>query len=362
MPPRYAPALPRGRVHALTVLTLVLTCLAWLTLFGHKPYTLDSDGLRAAETMRQGMRVLREFRDELGLPVDVTLDPADTGLIGEDYSDLTTTLGSLTAKQTSLNPGFAGLVTVWLKQAGLAPGDKVAVCLTGSFPALNLAALSACQALDLRPLIFSSVGASTYGANIPGFTWLDMERKLTDTGILHTRTRFASLGGIMDNHGGLDGTGYEQGEAAIQRHGALYVREHGEADLVNDIERRMRLYTEDEMPRAFLNVGGSVTALGWVSEAALLDNGLLTRTPSTSSPKRGTIFRMHELGVPVIHLLNIERLAVRYGLPLSPHPLPDEHNWERAWRLRLAVVALMMLLWWTGAVILIKAALLTNTR
>ncbi len=144
------------------------------------------------------------MRQRLGIPLDPALDPARSGLIGEEYTDLTTSLGHLRAKQTSLNPQFAGLVVMWLKRAGVRAGDRVALACSGSFPALNLAALCACETLDLRPLVFSSVGASNYGANLPGFTWLDMEAELHRQGLLRTRSRYASLGGIVETGGGLD--------------------------------------------------------------------------------------------------------------------------------------------------------------
>lgn len=352
-PPSHAPRLTGRRRIALVILALLLACLAWTALLRHEPYELDDDALKAASIMRRGMSALKDMRTSLHLPIDPVLDPAGTGLIGTDYSDLTTSIGSLSAKQTTLNPAFAGLVTAWLKQAGVSAGDPVAVCLTGSFPALNLAVLSACQALDLRPTIFASVGASNYGANIPGFTWLDMERRLTDLGILRVRTNFASLGGIADTGGGLDETGYELGEAAIRRHGALYVPEKGVEGLLPDMERRMRIYTGNGLPRAFINVGGGVTSLGWVSEAALLDNGLLKRLPTTNSRQRGIIFRMYEQHVPVIHLINIERLASRYGLPVAPQSLPEEQDGRKNRLHTLAGAALLLGLWWLLAVVAI---------
>jgi hypothetical protein len=64
-----------------------------------------------------------------------------------------------------------------------------------------------------------------------------------------------------------------------------------------------------------------VTALGWVLKAALLDNGLLKMAPTVSSPRLGLVFKFFEAGVPVIHLLNIERLAADNQLPSSPEGL-----------------------------------------
>lgn len=344
-PPVHASPPPWKKTRQLLCLALVLCCLTCSVLLMRNPWRPDEDALRASHLMRRGMEAVGELREELGITVDPALDPARTGLIGTDYSDLTTSIGSLSAKQTSLNPDFAGLVTYWLKQANVKKGDTVAVCLTGSFPALNLAALSACETLGLQPVVFSSVGASNYGANIQGLTWLDMERGLKKRGILHVQTGFASLGGIMDNDGGLDGTGFALGEEAIRRHGAVSIPEKGVKGLEEDMKRRMAIYFQNGPPKAFINVGGGVTSLGWVSEAALLDNGLLTRVPATTSPQRGIIFRMYEKGIPVIHLINIERLAARYGLPAVPTFVPKGKDREARRMFRIAGTLLLFALW-----------------
>jgi len=39
-------------------------------------------------------------------------------------------------------------------------------------------------------------------------------------------------------------------------------------------------------------------------------------------PIRGVLIQMAEENIPIIHLLNINQLAIKYGLPISPTPLP----------------------------------------
>lgn len=47
-------------------------------------------------------------------------------------------------------------------------------------------------------------------------------------------------------------------------------------------------------------------------------------TPNTPPvDKRGVIFAMANKGVPVIHLLNIKELSLKYQLPWDPVPLPE---------------------------------------
>lgn len=281
--------------------------------------------VRAAQIMQEGIATLRAEREQRGLAWDDAVDPNRTGLIGRDYTDLTTTLGALPAKRTATNPNLAGLVVELLDHAGVQRGDAIAVNFSGSFPALNLAVLSAARALELRPAIISSVGASSYGANEPDWTWLDAERVLADRGVTRHRSAWAALGGIIDERGGLDGTGVERGLAAIRRSGVPLLDEGGRATLERDVLRRLRLYREagGGPPRAFVNVGGSLAALGGVSEAQVFPAGLIRTLEATRDPRRGLIARMAEDAIPVVHLLDVRHLAARYGLPFDPVPLPD---------------------------------------
>jgi poly-gamma-glutamate system protein len=280
--------------------------------------------VQAARIMQEGISTLRAERMRRGLAWDDALDPNHTGLIGRDYSDLTTTLGSLPAKRTATNPNLAGLVVELLDAAGVRRGEAIAVNFSGSFPALNLAVLAAARALDLRPAIISSVGASSYGANEPDWTWLEVERILAESGVTRHRSAWAALGGIIDERGGLDGTGIDLGRAAIQRNGVPLLDEGGRATVARDVLRRMSFYREacGGRPRAFVNVGGSLAALGAVSDAQVFPAGLIRDPVRSSDPRRGLVARMAEEQIPVIHLLDVRHLAARYGLPYDPVPLP----------------------------------------
>lgn len=347
----YAVKVPRGRLRVLLALAFVAVLGVGISYVNRGPWLPDQDAKRASRLMYDSIRELGRMRLETGESVDPALDPSGSGLIGVDYSDITTSLGDLGAKQTSLNPSFAGLMVKWLKEAGVKPQDRIAVTFSGSFPALNLAVLSASEVMDLRPLIISSVGASMYGANIYGFTWLDMEKRLNDAGLLHRRSRYASLGGIVDTHGGLFETGIEEGEAAIARTGVEYLREGTPKTVERDVLRRMELYFAEGRPKVFVNVGGNVTAIGWVNETHLLGNGLLQHFPSCDSPQRGLLFRMHEQGVPVIHLLNIERLAAANHLPVAPDVIGYEADFSSARLHHLKWLAGLLALWFVLAAV-----------
>ena len=115
---------------------------------------------------------------KIDIKIDKSLDKNETGLIGLEWSGITTTLGDIEAKRTSTNPDFAALLVKLFKEIGLKKGDIVAANFSSSFPALNLAFISAADTLGLKAIIITSIGSSTYGGNIEDFTYLDMENYL----------------------------------------------------------------------------------------------------------------------------------------------------------------------------------------
>ena len=153
--------LPSGLVPLLTLAAAALLVLGLLEATRSLPADpLYSTKLAAAQRMELATKVLREERLARGIPIEPEIDPNATGLIGPEYTVITTTLGYLPAKRTSTNPNMAGVLVAMLDRAGAKPGDCAAVGFSGSFPALNVAVLCALQAMELRPVIVSSVGAS----------------------------------------------------------------------------------------------------------------------------------------------------------------------------------------------------------
>jgi len=281
--------------------------------------------LASARRAQEAFDAIKRERLRLGISIDRKNDPNETGLIGAEYTDLTSSLGSLSAKRTSTNPNFAGVILEMLFKAGVKAGDPVAVSFSGSFPALNVAVLSAAYVLELEPVIISSLGASMYGANHPRLTWLDMERVLRGKGIFPYASEAASLGGVLETKGGMDGQGIHMGLDAIRRNGVTYIREEGSGTLKDDVERRLAIFDKalsGRKPAVFINVGGNLVSLGSCPESYALPTGFVSKVITSDHPKRGVIFRMSERGIPVIHLLNIKSIAVRYGLPIDPIPLP----------------------------------------
>ncbi len=284
--------------------------------------------LAAAERAAEAYDVLRDHRRLTDAEVDLLNDPAATGLVGPEFSQITNAHGNLQSKLSSLNPNWAAVLVQDFRTAGLEPGDPVAVAMSGSFPGLNIALYAALEAMRLRPVVVTSVGASMWGANDPNFTWLDMETVLHEAGVFTTRSLLASHGGADDMGRGLSPSGREHIEAAAARNGVPLLR----SDHIEDaISRRMEFYAEqtrDRAYRCFVNVGGGVAALGSGNNRPALPSGLSLTLPPHNWSRKGAMILFAEKGVPVIHLLRIQQLAREAGLPVAPDYLASPGEGE----------------------------------
>jgi poly-gamma-glutamate system protein len=288
------------------------------------PFASRDRQLAAARRMKASLEAVKALRLSLGIPIEPDLDPNSTGIIGQEFTQLTTSLGVLEAKRTSTNPAFGALLVKYFEQAGLKQGDVVAVGASGSFPALIVATLSAARTLGLVPIVIYSVGASMYGANVPGFTFIEMLRRLSAQGLIPYELAAVSPGGDGDA-----GRGVVFGD----RNGTLMaVAEHSGVPLIREesvaasVRRRLEVFDRHRGGRpikCFVNIGGAAPNFGTTTASLQFPHGLVVRAPVRSTgAERGLIFEFATRGVPVIHLLNVRGLALDNGLPIDPVPLP----------------------------------------
>lgn len=280
---------------------------------------------RASQTMQRALVAIREHRERNGPPIDRALDPNRTGLIGVEYSEMTTTVGDLEAKRTTTNPAMASLMVELLAGAGVGPGDRVAVGCSGSFPALFVATLSAVEALKVEPLIVISLGSSSYGANIPKFTLVELSRELNRSAVLPHTVAGASLGGSADRA--------LEFEPSLRAFLTEKIRSAGIPLLSSEtfaeaVGQRLALYGADspgKTVKAFVNIGGGSVDMGtdpWILE---LRPGLHRTIDVPGAVRdRGVLLAMAERGIPVIHLLNVKDLAREHGIPWDPVPLAQD--------------------------------------
>ncbi len=320
----------------------IVSLLAWLLLQTVSPRRsiLWSEEMReAAQRMEGAITAVARYSEVAGIRIDEVLDPNHTGLIGPEYTPLFTTLGALEAKRTTTNPDIAGLLVHLLRRAGVSAGDTIAVGCSGSFPALMIATLTAAEAMGVHPVTILSLGASAYGATRPGFNLLHIHELLMSEGILSTAFAAVSLGGEGDVGAEFDPAFRERLLQQIRVSGIPLVRD---PDLRGNVARRMSTYLGTSEGRssggtrpgaglptgrgrvaAFVNIGGSDANLGTSPLVLKAEPGLNTDLALPPPAQRGVLFEMAARDIPVIHLLHIRGLALRYALPWDPVPLPE---------------------------------------
>lgn len=289
-----------------------------LTLAGARTVRADDYSIKldAARLMQTWMDAVKEMKLQSGLELTEE-DLHGTGLMGERYTLITTTLGDPAAKRTTCDPNMAALVVELLQQAGIRSGDIVGAGFSGSFPAMDLAVLAACQALDVKCVYIASVGASTYGANQPELTFPDMVCRLHQLGLLERAPSLITPGGDRDCGIEMDP---ELREQVLERVGNYGVPLMEEPDLEKNLLARMELYDTEGPIRCFVGVGGNISTAGL--EENDLPCGLIPAgTVRNFSDRSGLLQRYNAGGLPVIHLLNIKQLVADYGLTFDPEQL-----------------------------------------
>jgi poly-gamma-glutamate system protein len=303
----------------------IVSLFAWLLLQAIAPrrsVAWSAEMFEAAQRMERAIVTVARYRETAGMPIDKSLDPNRTGLIGPEFSPLFTTLGQLEAKRTTTNPDMAGLVVHLLRRAGVPAGDTIAVGCSASFPALMIATLTAAEAMGVHPVTILSLGASAYGATRPELDLLDIHELLVSEGVLTTAPAAVSLGGTGDVGADFDPAFRESLLRRIEMSGIPLVHD---PDLRENVARRMAIYSGGGSRRvaAFVNIGGADANLGTSPLVLRVEPGHNTDLALPPPAQRGVLFEMAARGVPVIHLLHIRGLALRYGLPWDPLPLPE---------------------------------------
>jgi poly-gamma-glutamate system protein len=282
----------------------------------HPAYTTM---VAAAETMRAAEQVLYNFKVEHGL-YDSLLDPLRTGLIGVEYSTITTTIGVLKAKRTATNPDFAAYIVRELNDHHIGSADSVLVTMTGSFPGLNVAVLTALDALHVASLRICSLGASSYGANQEQCTWLDFEEQLLKTGKLNHRSNYTTLGGSGDVGGGMT----QEGRALLKRKAEKLGYPVATArSFKRQARLRRRLVGAVNHYALLINIGGNQVMLGKNGQGRELPGGWISPQTNpwqkeTDDGVNGIIFDFLAAGVPVLNLLHVENIAQEAGIPVDP--------------------------------------------
>ncbi|MBF4695635.1 poly-gamma-glutamate system protein [Fusibacter ferrireducens] len=269
--------------------------------------------VHAAEKMKTCMEAIKSYKSDLEIPLSDE-DYFKTGLIGEPFNLITTTLGEVKAKRTTAHPDMAALVVKMFHEVGLKKGNRVGLGFSGSFPALNIAVLCAAEEMELEMVPITSVGASTYGANNYALTFPEMLHHLYQEGLLDTDSAMVSLGGDFDVGVNIDSDKIHEIEERLIESGLNLSKE---PDLEKNVQLRLRTYGQID---CFVAVGGNITNGGTTEEAITLGQGILDGNQyfGKVDAKSGIIQHYLSKEVPVINLLNIEKITLTYGMPFDP--------------------------------------------
>ena len=270
--------------------------------------------LQAVDLTKKWFEIIGQEKKARNIISDANSNTPYNYLIGNDFTLTTTTLGSLNAKEIATNPDFSALMVRLIKEANVKDNETVGVITSGSFPSLAISTLAALQTLKINIVLMSSLGASSYGANQEGASWIDMETWLIEKGNLQYKSEIISRGAENDIGFGLTDEGiYLLDEAANRNKKTFFLPNN----LSHSINKRVEIFTSKNIS-LLINIGGNQAALGRCTHSVSIPNGLNASIELCNDKDRGVIQEMNSAGVPIINLLNIKELANKYGMDISP--------------------------------------------
>ena len=311
----------RLTLHGLVALLLGVAVLI-IYLIGRRarlPYADEMEA--AADLQRQAVAAIRAERLRRGYALSDE-DRLGLGLMGVQVSPITTSLSTEEVKRTAQLSDFAAMAVRLLHEAGVQKEDRIGACFSASFPGIDLGVLCAAEVMGLKITYSVSIGASNYGANLPGYVLPEMILTAHEAGLLSTLPDLITMGGGGDAGKNMMAYALEEEEDIVAVE-AMQERLAAEGLTITWYEEGYEADVLDRMERlgdvaAFVNVGGNILGMG-VNDASLsFGQGLLPESDPRITPKSGLIERYLSLGVPTIHFLNIKQLCAETGIPFDP--------------------------------------------
>jgi len=327
------------RTSVLVVVAVINLFLVYVSYISYEfePGSNYDVKIKSARIMREALDLTSSYSKQIIELTSDNYDRFDSGVIGVDSvsSPMTTKEGSLNSKVATTNPNFSALFIELLSEidsslVDVSIQDTIAVGYTGSFPGANIALLSACKAVNIYPVIISSIGSSSWGANQLDLTWLDIEKYLFRD-FFDYKNYAISLGG--------------DGDAAIELSSEVIVKLKNKIisnnynfieapSLESSINERMKIYhNASKSYKAYISIGGSAASLGDSTTMKMylpginyqkdpemvesivnaLDEDLIDMDIDTIVPVTEKF--IEEVNIPVINIRNINNLCTWYGLP-----------------------------------------------
>lgn len=328
----------------------------------HRDYKIQ---INASNRSLHAMEVLKEKEEEVSKNYDYgdfyetyedkkyyDNNNLKTGMIGAEYTAITTTIGNLDSKITSLDPNFAAVYIKMFSELSLDKGDEVVINISGSFPMLDISCIMAAEEYGLKPYLMASVGASSFGATNPAFTIFDMLQYLYQQELISTKINVVSLGGsndIGENFGEFND--YNDRNLIIDRINKSGITFLYEKDFDTNIEKRLQLIKETHKNvKLFINIGGNSVGIGINENAFYKSNGIIYANKyknfNSSKSGEGLIGKFLKSGVNAIQMLNLKNIASNYGLEYGFNKLPEvgqgDPYYEKSYNLTYPIIAVVV--------------------
>lgn len=280
------------------------------------PVSYTNDMKESMKLASEWRRIVYQQKLKVGLPNNADQSNHENYIIGDEYTETTTTLGSLEAKELSNNELFPALMVKLIHESKADPDKPVGIIASGSFPALFIETLAALQTMNRKAVIIYSLGASSFGANQPAALLPDIEGWMRKYGGCRYSANLITYGAEGDTAGGLIEEGKAAFDSTLKRNGkTCYIPR----TVDESIQRKCDLLLKNNIG-LLINIGGNQTALGYCSHAELIPNGLHTEVVTCNHKERGVVSRISEKHIPYIHLLNIKNLAMQYAITDAKAP------------------------------------------
>ena len=316
----------RPQIQKTRVLFLIALFNLSMVYFAANSYTKVkqigyNDKIKAVDNMSMCLQSIKKHPNYN----DNSDDIFNTGLLGVQTSLITTKEDvNLTKKQSKIactNPNFSAAIIEMFYESGIQGGDHIAVSMTGSFPGANIALLSACKAMNIKPFIISSGGSSAWGANRPDFSWPIIESYLYENQMIDYKSLAYSIGGANDLGDNLSYKGVQLLSNTIFDVLDKKTEFVNEENLSKNIERKVQIYKTDlkiSDYSLYVNIGGGSASLGYGEQKDTMNVGFISPLDiefNQSEEFRNSIaYEFLNEGVPMLNIKNINKLGSQYGL------------------------------------------------
>jgi hypothetical protein len=267
------------------------------------------------------MGAVKAYKAERGIAPDAQ-DFHETGMIGEEFNEITTRWGGGgKAHHRESGYGGFGVRPHCCTRPASAPGTPWCAGFSGSFPAMNLAVITACEAMGVKLVYIASVGAPPTAPTTP--------RSPSRNGALLVRDGLITAD-CAAAHPGRRGR-------RRRRHESRYAFGHrgascGGRDLLSGTypttpgtSRPAAAFTRTPVFAALWLWAATSPPWGRAADAVSLGQGVSFARPlCLYGEKSGLVQRYLADGLPVINLLNIKKLTADYGMPYDPAVWPAE--------------------------------------